>query len=127
MNGKRVMMIIDQDEEDVLMFRKALSIVDNNAAFYSAPNGIEALILLWQKIKMLPDFIFLNMNIEKMTGEECLINLKNHLSFRHIPVIMYSTALTHDHSHFRNLGALSVIVKPSTFANICKVVAGALH
>ena len=40
----------------------------------------------------LPDYIFLDINMPRMNGRECLAELKKDIRLKNIPVIIYSTS-----------------------------------
>lgn len=84
-------MIVDDDEDDRFFFRSAIR--KNNPSFecIEAKNGDDALKQLG-KTKNLPDFIFLDLNMPKMDGRQCLIELKKDKTLKEIPVIIYSTS-----------------------------------
>jgi CheY-like chemotaxis protein len=65
----------------------------NNPSYkcLEAENGVEALKLL-RSSQSLPDFIFLDLNMPKMDGRECLKELKKDDTLKDIPVIIYSTS-----------------------------------
>ncbi len=91
MRTHKILMIVDDDEDDRFFFRSAIR--KNNPTFecIEAKNGDDALIQL-RKAKDLPDFIFLDLNMPKMDGRECLIELKKDKTLKKIPVIIYSTS-----------------------------------
>jgi CheY-like chemotaxis protein len=84
-------MIVDDDKDDRFFFRSAIR--KNNPSFecVEAENGVEALQQL-RKTEQLPDFIFLDLNMPKMDGRECLKELKKDETLKNIPVIIYSTS-----------------------------------
>ena len=59
-------------------------------------NGEQLLAYLLQKKEKLPDVLFLDYNIPRRNGEECLIEIKKHPALKDLPVIMYSTYLHDD-------------------------------
>ena len=67
--------LIDDDDDDRKIFGIALSKIDEGIEYRYAANGIEAIDHLKATTKI-PDYIFLDLNMPKMTGVECLIELK---------------------------------------------------
>ena len=68
-----------------------------------------------------PDFIFLDINMPKVNGIECLIKLKSDSRLKRIPVIIYST--TSDENEVRKimmLGAHDFISKAISFDELKK-------
>jgi DNA-binding response OmpR family regulator len=112
-------LIIDDDTEDRELFLEALREVDGNIKGISAQDGREALRLLENELVILPDFIFLDINMPMMNGKECLVNLKKHLKLKTIPIVMYSTTSdTNEIKDFYKLGAYDFLIKPSNFRNL---------
>lgn len=109
---KKLFMIIDDDEDDRLFFREALIGLLSTSACLEAPNGEDALNQLRQAEK-LPDFIFLDVNMHRMNGKECLRELKKDTKLRNIPVIMYSTSFSKESiEEFRTIGSSHYLEKP---------------
>jgi DNA-binding response OmpR family regulator len=112
-------LIIDDDTEDRELFLEALKEVDGNIKGISAQDGREAMRLLENELVILPDFIFLDINMPIMNGKECLINLKKHRKLKAIPIVMYSTTSdTNEIKDFYKLGAYDFLIKPSNFRNL---------
>jgi len=91
MTTQKILMIVDDDTDDRYFFRSAIR--KNNPSYQciEAENGVDALDQL-RKAKQLPDFIFLDLNMPKMDGRECLKELKKDKTLKDIPVIIYSTS-----------------------------------
>jgi len=64
--------------------------------------------------------IFLDVNMPKMNGIDCLKELKKADNLKKIPVLMYSTSSFSEYKKecFEN-GALSYIVKPDDYGQLC--------
>lgn len=91
LSDKKLLMIVDDDKDDRFFFRSAIR--KNNPSFecIEAENGDDALKQL-RKAEQLPDFIFLDLNMPKMDGRECLTELKKDKTLKNIPVIIYTTS-----------------------------------
>lgn len=110
---KKTFMIIDDDEDDRFFFNEALTNILSSTICLEANNGEEALKLL-RKYELLPHFIFLDVNMPRMDGHECLKHLKEDEKLKHIPVIMYSTSFSEESiNEFHKLGALGFLNKPT--------------
>jgi CheY-like chemotaxis protein len=68
--------LIDDDRDDREIFMEALAEIDNSAICYTAENGLDALNKLNENL-VIPQFIFLDLNMPRMSGRECLVELKN--------------------------------------------------
>src|SRR5687767_13725390 len=120
LNYKRLF-IIDDDVEDQEIFMEAIKEVDNSIQIYSSTSGEDALKQLEREVVVLPDLIFLDLNMPKLNGKQVLREIKNTRSLKRIPVIMYSTSFAPtDIEEFRKLGAAHHLLKPSRFDDLCK-------
>ncbi|MEO6169237.1 MAG: response regulator [Chitinophagales bacterium] len=106
-------MIIDDDADDRMFFKEALKEVLPSSVCLEANGGIEALQLL-RKSEKLPDFIFLDINMPRMDGRECLKELKRDGKIKDVPVAMYSTSFNEETiNEYYKLGASSFLNKPT--------------
>jgi CheY-like chemotaxis protein len=106
--------LIDDDPDDQEIFGLALQNVDIPIVCSVANDADEAIARLSEPGSLLPDYIFLDMNMPRINGAECLREIRKLEHLRHIPVIMYSTSLKpNDIELTRNLGATDFITKPS--------------
>lgn len=104
-------LLVEDDTDDQYFFREALSLLSPALSCQIAENGVEALKLL----KELPlfDIIFMDINMPKMNGIECLQVLKSNDSYKNIPVVILSTS--NDKTYIERckiLGATFYFTKP---------------
>jgi CheY-like chemotaxis protein len=85
-----VILAVDDDPEDFEFFFDAVRKIDQSIIVLKATNGEEALALLEEHVLM-PDYIFLDINMPLMDGHTCLQQIKKSERLRNIPVVMYST------------------------------------
>ena len=122
----KLFLLIDDDVDDSELFREALEEASKTLVLHCAENGEEALKLLKQIAK--PHIIFLDINMPRMNGWECLKKLKSTAEYKDIPVIMYSTS-----SHQReidialNMGALSFFTKPHSYRELKIMIKGVVE
>lgn len=116
----KTILLVDDDHDDQLLFKEALSEADNTIMYRSAFNGIDALEKLSSKEMGLPELIFLDVNMPKMNGIDCLKELKKSETLKNIPVMMYSTSSFSEYKKecFEN-GAIDYIVKPDDYKQLC--------
>lgn len=106
-------LVVDDDDDDKELFIEVVSEIDQSIEVLSASNGREALQLL-EKTERLPHIIFLDLNMPRMNGRQCLDKLKQDLRLASIPVIIYSTSnIPEDKDEALKSGAYSFITKPS--------------
>lgn len=119
-----IALYIDDDLEDIEIFHEALVSVDPAAIFYTASDGYEGFKVL-EQITIVPDFIFLDVNMPRMNGREFLVQIKEKVTFRSIPVIMYSTTSHREEIlDFKKLGAQDFIKKPDSFEALQETLKG---
>jgi CheY-like chemotaxis protein len=110
-----VVLYVEDDEEDVLIFQELLNDIDPEIKYLHAKNGKEALALL-SELVIQPDYIFLDINMPIMDGQGFLTEIKKDARFQTIPVAMYTTSTRPDDKKlFTSLGATEYIVKPSSY------------
>ncbi|WP_190246278.1 response regulator [Gelidibacter gilvus] len=111
-------MIIDDDSDDRFFFNEVVINMPNSAECMEA-NGCEEAIDLLRTAEQLPHYIFLDINMPRLDGRECLRQLKRDASLKHIPVIMYSTSFSEETiKEFHILGASSYLNKPTDINNL---------
>ena len=98
--------VADDDEDDRALFEMAVK--ELNTAFeLTVLNDGPALLSFLDSHKK-PDIIFLDLNMPKMNGFECLKQLKKSELYKHIPVVVLSTSnREEDIEKCRELGAAS--------------------
>jgi CheY-like chemotaxis protein len=82
-------LLADDDNDDRFFFNRAISSFPN-AHLITVEDGAELLSYL-ETATAFPDVIFLDLNMPKTNGYECLIAIQLNERLRKIPVIIYST------------------------------------
>ncbi len=112
-------LLVDDDVDDTSIFKEVLEEVNPSIDFVSAGDGHEALHILKAQNSILPDVIFLDLNMPRMDGKECLSVLKKDAQLRHIPVIMYTTSSqSKDIEETMQKGAICFITKPTNLREL---------
>ncbi|MCW3078346.1 MAG: response regulator [Bacteroidetes bacterium] len=112
-------LLIDDDTEDQDVFDMCLKKVNPDIKFRAMNDGVQALAALNAEPGYSPDYIFLDMNMPKMNGLECLKELKKIPRLKESKIFMYST--TSEKSVVTesiNLGATDFIIKPAKTAHL---------
>ena len=122
----KILLIVDDDSYDRLFFKNAIEEIDAAILCLEAGNGIEALELL-KEATVLPDFIFLDLNMPLMDGKECLAELKRDAKLKDIPVIIYSTSdYIKDIEDTRKLGAAHYLTKTADIFKLPEYISDAI-
>jgi CheY-like chemotaxis protein len=107
--------LIDDDEDDQLLFKDAIEIINPSLQCDTATNGKIAL----DKLKVttaLPDIIFLDINMPVMNAFEFLIQIKKENSLSKIPVGIFTTSnILRDKELAKKFGAQFFLTKPNDF------------
>jgi CheY-like chemotaxis protein len=84
----------DDDEDDRFFFARALHGIAIPTQLKPVEDGEVLMNYLSASPKNIPDILFLDINMPRKNGLECLIEVKASKSIADFPVIIYSTALT---------------------------------
>lgn len=116
-----VVLCIDNDPEDIEFFCEAVNEVDPAIKVLSALNGPDALDLLNSlDNKELPAYIFLDINMPRMNGNETLKEIRKTDRYHAVQVVMLSTGLNpRDPSQYKDLGATHFMAKANSLRELC--------
>ena len=104
--------VIDDDPDDQEIFTMAMRKVRNDIDIVFANDGFEALAKLSDH-RFTPHYIFIDINMPRMNGRNCLVELKKIDRLRNVPMFIYSTyADPKLKEESRKLQATDYIVKP---------------
>ena len=121
-------LIVDDDEDDRELFCDAVNVVDPGINCIVARNGEEALNGLKSRHIPKPDLIFLDLNMPRINGVQCLREIKKDPVLHLIPVVIYTTSkLKEDKDITRKLGAVHFITKPSSLRELCDEIKFAMN
>jgi len=110
----KTVVVIDDDQDDLELMKLALNDVDSSLLCLSFVYPEEALRMLFSKeLIVLPDHIFIDINMPRMTGDKCLKMLRTRRDFDHIKITLYSTSMPDTVAEALKLqGANHVFEKP---------------
>ncbi|MGQ8364297.1 response regulator [Glaciecola sp. 1036] len=119
---KGYIFVVDDDIDDRELISDALMENKlNKDQIQLAANGFD-LIEKLQQNNTLPRFILLDLNMPKMDGKEVLATLKKSDTFRHIPVIIFSTSdADKDIQDCYQLGCSAYLSKPLDYTSLLDV------
>ncbi len=120
----RIFFIADDDLDDQELFIKALKGIEENCECITAFNGDDALQKLQGINLILPDIIFLDLNMPRLDGRQLLKEIKQIEELKNIPVIIYSTSADQtDIEETTTLGAAYFLQKPNRFEELSTALA----
>ncbi len=106
-------LIADDDEDDKKLFIESAKEVNKNINCITASDGQEALRLLKDEKNLVPDFIFLDLRMPRISGKQCLEEIRKDKRLQHIPVFIYTTSRdVEDSIELKKNGAVHFISKP---------------
>jgi CheY-like chemotaxis protein len=88
--------LADDDTDDHDFFSKVLKTVPINTNLTVLEDGEKLMTFLLENMFNLPDVLFLDHNMPRKNGAECLLEIKAHPVLSKLPVVMYSTYLHED-------------------------------
>lgn len=116
------LLLADDDTDDCLFFQEALEELTIATNLTTVNDGVQLMEFL-NRAASLPDALFLDLNMPRKSGFECLTELKKSKSFKEIPVIIFSTSLDQEVVNMLyNNGAHYYIRKPGDFNILKKVI-----
>ncbi|MDN3492825.1 response regulator [Winogradskyella bathintestinalis] len=114
--------LADDDEDDILFFTEAFEELRIKNKVSTFKDGIELMIYLEKLEGELPDLLFLDLNMPKKSGMECLEEIKANRKFKDLIIAIYSTSSSEeDVENTFVLGANIYIKKPNNFEKLKKV------
>jgi DNA-binding NarL/FixJ family response regulator len=125
--SERHIFLADDDCEDRELFAEAISLIDDDTILLTQLKDGEELL---DKLKMpsapLPEIVFLDLNMQKKTGLDCLEEIKSRL--KEIKVVMFTTSTNpRDIEQAFSKGASLYAIKPSNFTTLKLLIESVLH
>jgi CheY-like chemotaxis protein len=114
--------LADDDEDDRLFFTDAFDELKINTKVNTFNDGVELMNYLNQPEAILPNVLFLDLNMPRKNGIECLDEIKMNDRFNDIAIAIFSTSSSEEHIEETFVkGANIYIKKPSDFSKLKKV------
>jgi len=109
----------DDDTDDALLFTQAADLLTIPVLLSFAEDGEQ--LMRYLSREMLPDLIFLDLNMPVKNGIECLKTIRSDKRLDWLPIIIYTTSDNpRDIDLCFELKASLYVVKPTSFENIIK-------
>lgn len=114
--------LADDDEDDRLFFTDAFDELKINTVVNTVKNGRELINFLNHPETVLPNIIFLDLNMPILNGIDSLKEIKQNERYKDIAIAIYSTSSSEeDIENTFVLGANIYIKKPSNFNDLKKI------
>ena len=121
-------LLADDDKDDCFFFKLALKELPLSSTLNIVNDGEALMKLLNDKNIPLPHFLFLDINMPRKNGIECLSEIRGNNHFDQMPVIMFSSAFAPDRiEQLYEKGAQYYVRKPTDIGQYKKIIFHALH
>jgi len=124
MNLKHLnILLADDDTDDCIFFKEALGELMLSTNLTTVNDGEQLMQLLTNETNELPHILFLDLNMPRKNGFECLSEIKQNEKLKELPVIIFSTSFEKEVVNllYKN-GAQYFIRKPSEFSQFKKII-----
>jgi CheY-like chemotaxis protein len=118
------LLLADDDKDDCFLFEDALKEIPVSTHLTTVRDGEKLMSLLAKKEDdALPDIIFLDLNMPRKNGFECLEEIKHDERLKELRVIIFSTSFREDivDALYKN-GAQHCMRKPREFSTLRKLI-----
>jgi CheY-like chemotaxis protein len=116
-------LLADDDEDDLFMFEEALKEIGAPTSLITASDGEQLMDALNELNGNLPDVLFLDLNMPRKNGFQCLLEIRQNKKFSALRTIIFSTSYEEEviESLYRN-GADHYIRKPTEFNELKMII-----
>ncbi|MES2478861.1 MAG: response regulator [Bacteroidota bacterium] len=122
------LLLADDDADDCIFFREALEELPIATHLNTVNDGVQLMQYLHQNERQLPHILYLDMNMPRKNGVDCLREIKLNPKLITLPVIIFSTSIDHDMAEqLHEYGAHYYIRKPAEFSKLKKVILRSIH
>jgi CheY-like chemotaxis protein len=120
-------LLAEDDKDDRMLFSMAVEELPIPLTLETFVDGEKLMDYLFQNSDQLPDVIFLDINMPRKSGLECLSEIRQNIKMKYLPLIMLSTSNSRDiiDKVFKS-GADVYIQKPCEFSQLKQVIFHAL-
>ncbi len=121
------LLLADDDKDDRLFFKEALEELPLSTHLATVHDGEQLMQQLTKQTIEIPHVLFLDLNMPRKNGFECLSEIKLNKKLKQLPVIIFSTSLEQKVVDllYKN-GAQYYIRKPAEFSQLKNVIQQAL-
>lgn len=117
------LLLADDDADDRDFFQEALENIAFAGQLTTVQDGEELMQWLTQKKGNLPDLLFLDLNMPRKNGYECLAEIKQNPDLQVLPVIILTTSSNpSEMEKLSQIGAHNYIQKPADLSKLAQVI-----
>lgn len=114
--------LADDDEDDRMFFTDAFEELKITTKVKTFNDGVYLMDYLNNQVSAFPNVLFLDLNMPRKSGMECLKEIKANPKFKDVAIAIYSTSASEeDIENTFVMGANIYIKKPSDFKTLKKI------
>ena len=115
-------LLADDDESDRFLFKEIFEELNIKTIVHTVNDGIQLMDFLNSKDAPLPHLLFLDLNMPRKNGLECLKEIRSNEKLKNISIAIYSTSASdRDMEETFDNGANVYIKKPNDFSTLKQV------
>ena len=116
-------LLADDDDDDCIFFKEAVDELLLTTQLSTMHDGEQLMKYLNNETNELPDVLFLDINMPRKNGFECLSEIKLNQKLKKLPVIIFSTSFEQEVVNllYKN-GAQNFIRKPAEYPLFKKII-----
>jgi CheY-like chemotaxis protein len=120
-------LLADDDTDDCLFFKEALDELPVSTQLTTVYDGEQLMQQLTQNTGELPNVVFLDINMPRKKGCQCLSEIKRDNKLKLLPIVVFSTSFDREivNQMYEN-GAHYYLRKPNSFSQLKQVISQAL-
>ena len=113
-------LLADDDKDDRTDFIEAFETLKIETAVETVNNGVELMTYLNEPNAVIPHLLFLDLNMPKKSGLECLIEIKKNQRLKNLTVVIYSTSSSEKDMEDTFLNGANVYIKKPAHLTMLK-------
>lgn len=125
MEVPKTVLLVDDDSDDLDFFCEAVATIDDRIVCIPTNDSESTLLSLKKGEMILPDLIFLDLNMPRVNGMQFLKEIKSIEAYSNVPVIIYTTSSQEkDIKDAKQLGATYYLTKPNSLRELVNGLSG---
>jgi len=115
--------LADDDNDDCFFFEEVIEEIPFIIDLAIVHDGVELMDLISNAPEDFPDVLFLDLNMPKKNGFECLTAIRSNSKFSRLPIVIFSTSFDPEIANrLYKRGANYYMRKPSSFSKLKNVI-----
>jgi CheY-like chemotaxis protein len=122
-------LLAEDDKDDSFFFDKALQEISISTKLTTVYDGEELMMYLSENMEQLPDVLFLDINMPRKNGIECITEIRQSKKLKHLFVVVFSTFYSRyiDYEHemikkIKEIGVDDFIRKPHDYGQLKQII-----